>query len=115
MLTACASEVDRVVGLEIGADVCLVKPSSMRELVARVRAMLRRASRVAEPPAVEVIDLPGLRLDVPKRRGTGEGRGGSLTATEFDLLPHPARRTRQGLSPHPHPGRAGAARSSPRP
>ena len=86
MLTARDSELDRVVGLEIGADDYLVKPFSMRELVARVRAMLRRASRVAEPPSMEVFDLPGLRLDVPKRRVTADGRDVALTAKEFDLL-----------------------------
>src|SRR5258707_15223580 len=75
MLTARDSELDRVVGLEIGADDYLVKPFSMRELVARVRAMLRRAARVAEPPTLEVLDLPGLRLDLPKRRGTADVRG----------------------------------------
>jgi len=98
MLTARDSELDRVVGLEIGADDYLVKPFSMRELVARVRAMLRRASRVAEPPSVEVIDLPGLRLDVPKRRVTVDAREVSLTAKEFDLLAYLAGRPGQVLS-----------------
>ena len=98
MLTARDSELDRVVGLEIGADDYLVKPFSMRELVARVRAMLRRASRVAEPPATEVLDLPGLRLDVPKRRVTADGKEISLTAKEFDLLAYLAGRPGQVLS-----------------
>ena len=98
MLTARDSELDRVVGLEIGADDYLVKPFSMRELVARVRAMLRRASRVAEPPAVGVIDLPGLRIDVPKRRVTADAREVSLTAKEFDLLAYLAGRPGQVLS-----------------
>jgi two-component system, OmpR family, alkaline phosphatase synthesis response regulator PhoP len=98
MLTARDSELDRVVGLEIGADDYLVKPFSMRELVARVRAMLRRASRVAEPPTMEVIDLEGLRLDVPKRRVTADGREVALTAKEFDLLAYLAARPGQVLT-----------------
>src|SRR5258708_28720909 len=98
MLTARDSELDRVVGLKIGADDYLVKPFSMRELIARVRAMLRRAARVAEPPAAEVIELPGLRLDVPKRRVTADGRDVSLTAKEFDLLAYLAGPPGQGLS-----------------
>jgi DNA-binding response OmpR family regulator len=98
MLTARDSELDRVVGLEIGADDYLVKPFSMRELVARVRAMLRRASRVAEPPSADVIDLPGLQLDVPKRRVTADGRDVTLTAKEFDLLAYLAGRPGQVLS-----------------
>ena len=98
MLTARDSELDRVVGLEIGADDYLVKPFSMRELVARVRAMLRRAARVAEPPAADVLELPGLRLDVPRRRVTADGREITLTAREFDLLAHLAGRPGQVLS-----------------
>ena len=98
MLTARDSELDRVVGLEIGADDYLVKPFSMRELVARVRAMLRRAARVAEPPAAEVLELPGLRLDVPRRRVTADGREVTLTAKEFDLLAYLAGRPGQVLT-----------------
>ena len=98
MLTARDSELDRVVGLEIGADDYLVKPFSMRELVARVRAMLRRATRVAEPPTADVLDLAGLRLDLPKRRVTADGREIALTAKEFDLLAHLAGRPGQVLS-----------------
>src|SRR5258708_93388 len=70
----------------------------MRELVARVRVMVGGDSRVAEPPAVEVIVLPGLRLDVPKRRVTADGRDVSLTAKEFDLLAYLAGRPGQVLS-----------------
>ena len=98
MLTARDSELDRVVGLEIGADDYLVKPFSMRELVARVRAMLRRATRVAEPPTADVLDLPGLRLDLPKRRVTADEREITLTAKEFDLLAYLAGRPGQVLS-----------------
>jgi DNA-binding response OmpR family regulator len=86
MLTARDSELDRVVGLEIGADDYLVKPFSMRELVARVRAMLRRTRRAPEPPAAAAIEIRGLRVDVPRRRVTVGEREVTLTAKEFDLL-----------------------------
>ena len=98
MLTARDSELDRVVGLEIGADDYLVKPFSMRELIARVRAMLRRATRVPEPPPPGVLDFPGLRLDVPKRRVAADSRDVTLTAKEFDLLAYLASRPGQVLS-----------------
>src|SRR5260221_2281591 len=101
MLTARDSELDRVVGLEIGADDYLVKPFSMRELVARVRAMLRRATRVAEPPTMEVLDLPGLRLDVPKRRVPPEGPGVPPPAPGLGHPPHLPRPPRPGPSPGP--------------
>ena len=98
MLTARDTELDKVVGLEIGADDYIAKPFSMRELIARVRAMLRRAARVAEPPAAEVIEIEGLRLDVPRRRVTADGHEIALTAREFDLLAYLAGRPGQVLS-----------------
>ena len=98
VVSARGTEHDRVHALEIGADDYLVKPFSMRELVARVRAMLRRASRVAEPPSMEVLELPGLRLDVPKRRVTADGHDVALTAKEFDLLAYLAGRPGQVLT-----------------
>ena len=95
MLTARASELDRVVGLEIGADDYLVKPFSMRELVARVRAMLRRAAQPAVADAAAIIDDGGLRVDVPRHRVTLDGAEVRLKPKEFDLLVFLAR----------HPGR----------
>ena len=86
MLTARDTELDKVVGLEIGADDYLAKPFSMRELVARVRAMLRRARRTAEPDAAEVVEIAGLQLDVPKHRVQVDGAEISLKPREFDLL-----------------------------
>ena len=85
MLTARGSETDRVVGLEVGADDYLCKPFSMRELTARVRALLRRAERLAGQPDV-VLRAGGVEVDVPRRRVRVEGRLVALTATEFDVL-----------------------------
>ena len=86
MLTARDTELDTVVGLEIGADDYLAKPFSMRELVARVRAMLRRASRVTEPEGAEVVEIGGLQLDVPRHRVIVDGAEVDLKPREFDLL-----------------------------
>jgi two-component system alkaline phosphatase synthesis response regulator PhoP len=90
MLTARIDEVDRVAGLELGADDYVAKPFSPRELVARVRAVLRRADAVQDPsPLVRVGDA--LELDVPRMETTVDGRRVELTATEFQLLLHMAR------------------------
>jgi two-component system alkaline phosphatase synthesis response regulator PhoP len=84
ILTARGEEVDRIVGLELGADDYMVKPFSPNELVARVRAVLRRgANATSEPVLIEAGDL---RIDVPRMRITREGDAIELTATEFQLL-----------------------------
>ena len=83
MLTARADEVDRVVGLEIGADDYVVKPFSPKELVARVRAVLRRG-QPAEP--VRVLTAGPLTLDPARHAVTLDGRPLALTPKEFDLL-----------------------------
>ncbi len=91
MLTAKSTELDRVVGLELGADDYLSKPVSLRELQARVSAMLRRVemmrveSRVVEND-VQPIVHDGLRIDPNRREVLVDGQAVSLTAKEFDLL-----------------------------
>ncbi|HUG55696.1 MAG TPA: response regulator transcription factor [Candidatus Limnocylindrales bacterium] len=86
MLTARDTELDTVVGLEIGADDYLAKPFSMRELIARVRAMLRRTRRGAEEAGPERLEADGLVLDVPRHRVTRDGEDVALKPKEFDLL-----------------------------
>lgn len=94
MLTARSSEVDRVLGLEMGADDYLVKPFSIRELLARVRALFRRAERTAADDE-RLIRTGDLLIEHAKRRVTVAGTPVSLTAKEFDLLAqfacHPGR------------------------
>jgi DNA-binding response OmpR family regulator len=86
MLTARDSELDKVVGLEIGADDYLAKPFSTRELIARVRAMLRR-SRRAEPAQLDSrVEVDGLILDGARHRVSMDGRDIELKPKEFDLL-----------------------------
>jgi len=84
MLTARAEEVDRVVGLELGADDYVVKPFSPREMVARVKAVLRRGS--AGPEGQETLTFPGLRIDRTQHRLEVDGEDVHLTPTEFRLL-----------------------------
>ena len=82
-VTARDDEVDRILGLELGADDYLTKPFSPRELVARIRGILRRQSGAAEPVAVTV---GAVTLDAGQRRVEASGRVITLTSTEFDLL-----------------------------
>lgn len=84
MLTARGDEADRVVGLELGADDYVVKPFSPRELLARVRAVLRRSAALPTPAAVLTFD--GLRIEPATRVVTVGGEVATLTAREFDLL-----------------------------
>ena len=85
MLTAKGEVEDRIIGLELGADDYLIKPFSPRELVARVRALFRRAHSEAEPK-VEVLDFKDLVIDISGHKVTVEGREVDLTASEFKLL-----------------------------
>ena len=84
MLTARAEETDRLIGLELGADDYVVKPFSPRELVARVRAVLRRVEAGPAPP--QLISAGALTLDLGRREGRLAGRPISLTTAQFDLL-----------------------------
>jgi len=94
MLSARAEEVDRILGLEFGADDYVTKPFSPRELVSRVRAILRRAGS----PSTErtTIDVGDLHIDLLSRQVRMDGREVGLTRTEFEILLHLAR----------HPGTA---------
>jgi DNA-binding response OmpR family regulator len=89
MLTARGDETDRVVGLELGADDYLPKPFSPRELLARIRAVLRRAAPATQSEHVRVGDLD---IDVAARQASVAGRALVLTALELDLLLALARR-----------------------
>ena len=91
MLTARGGEVDRVVGLELGADDYLVKPFSPRELVARVRAVLRRVEERSADTADEPVVRGDVVVDPVRRQVSVAGRAVELTPTEFDLLLHLAR------------------------
>jgi DNA-binding response OmpR family regulator len=89
MLTARSDELDRVLGLELGADDYLVKPFSPRELVARVRAVLRRVEAASETD--EPVVVGDLVIDPARRTVRLGGRTVDLTTTEFELLTHLAR------------------------
>jgi DNA-binding response OmpR family regulator len=94
MLTAKSSEMDRVVGLEIGADDYVTKPFSIRELLARVKAILRRVEELtndARSHIPAVLRAGDLVINPIKRSATIEGRSIDLTAKEFDVLLHFAR------------------------
>lgn len=86
MLTAVGDEEDRVYGLELGADDYLIKPFSPKELVARVRAVLRRATLPPVSPDNHLVRFPGLQLDYDKRQAVAGGQHLTLTPREFELL-----------------------------
>ena len=86
MLTAKAGEADRVLGLEMGADDYLTKPFSPRELVARVRAILRRAERGSETETLPAYDKGGLQIDFTTYEVFARGKTIKLTLKEFELL-----------------------------
>jgi DNA-binding response OmpR family regulator len=95
-VTARDDEVDRVVGLELGADDYVTKPFSPRELVARVGSVLRRTPGAATGGSS--LEVGSVRLDVDARRAYADGAEVDLTATEFDLIAHLMRRPGQVFS-----------------
>ena len=111
MLTAKAEEVDKIVGLELGADDYVTKPFSPRELVLRVKRLLR--SGPATGAKEDEITLKELALDIPRHQASVKGRPIDLTATEFKLLTVLVQRRgrvqsrRPGADPHPVAARAG--------
>jgi len=86
MLTARSSELDRVVGLEVGADDYVTKPFSLNELVARVRAGLRRLQLDRETAEEASLEFDGLRIDPVRRQVWRDGQPVHLTVREFELL-----------------------------
>jgi len=86
MLTAKAGETDRVLGLEMGADDYLTKPFSPRELVARVRAILRRAEAARQTESLPAYDRGGLKIDFTNYEVCARGKNVKLTLKEFELL-----------------------------
>jgi DNA-binding response OmpR family regulator len=100
MLTARGDETDLLVGLAVGADDYITKPFSMRELAARVHALLRRVERVrarAEPTGQPAVVVGDLEINPDERRVRRAGVEAHLTPTEFDLLLHLAQRPRAVL------------------
>lgn len=97
MLTAKSSEIDRILGLEVGADDYLTKPFSIRELLARVKAIFRRVDILGKPQSEtsEALTFGELEINTVTRNVTAYGKSVDLTAKEFDLLFHFAE----------HPGR----------
>ncbi|MEA5075660.1 MAG: response regulator transcription factor [Coriobacteriia bacterium] len=93
LVTARSDEVDRLIGLEVGADDYISKPFSPREVVARVKAVLRRS--VVQRPGDEAVHIGGLAIDADRRAVMVQGRDVELTRTEFDILAamaaHPGR------------------------
>ena len=106
MLTARSEELDRVLGLELGADDYIVKPVGLRELLARIKAMLRRshmtaphsASPVPDPVSASVLDSGPLHVDTARHEVRWHGRQIDLRPKEFDLLVYMARHAGQVLS-----------------
>ena len=85
-LTAKGEEVDRIVGLELGADDYIIKPFSPREVVLRVRSVLKRSGANLQKEITAKIEANGVIIDIGRRQVNYKGKSIDLTATEFDLL-----------------------------
>ncbi|MCL2169814.1 MAG: response regulator transcription factor [Defluviitaleaceae bacterium] len=89
MLTAKSEDMDKIIGLDYGADDYLTKPFNILELKARIKAILRRSkqkSKVPEPPSADIFTLRDMRIDLVNRRVSMSGKEVGLTAKEFELL-----------------------------
>jgi DNA-binding response OmpR family regulator len=96
MLTARGDDIDKIVGLEIGADDYLAKPFNTRELLARIKAVLRRTASVNREYKTDgILRFDALTIDVPRQSVVVDGKEAALTATEFNLLLTLARRPGQ--------------------
>jgi two-component system, OmpR family, phosphate regulon response regulator PhoB len=96
LLTGQADEIDRIVGLELGADDYVAKPFSTREVEARIRSVLRRTAPAPAPESV--LEFPGLRIDLPAREVAVLGVPVEMPAREFDLLVTLASRPREAFT-----------------
>lgn len=86
MLTAKGEEIDRVVGFEVGADDYIVKPFSMRELLLRIRAIIRRCEGQATPQSGKLLTIGGIAIETERHRVVSDGDEVDLTSTEYKLL-----------------------------
>jgi two-component system, OmpR family, response regulator RegX3 len=100
MLTAKDGEIDKVVGLELGADDYVTKPYSARELVARIRAVLRRRGDAAEPQPEGVLEAGPVRMDVDRHVVEVDGQPVAMPLKEFDLLEFLMRNAGRVLTRH---------------
>jgi DNA-binding response OmpR family regulator len=98
MLTARGTEMDRITGLELGADDYVVKPFSGEEVIARIRAVLRRARHAADATPVEPVQVGSLNVDFGARRASLDGSEVQLSRKEFDLLAELVRNAGQVVS-----------------
>jgi two-component system, OmpR family, response regulator RegX3 len=100
MLTAKDAEIDKVVGMELGAADYVTKPYSARELVARIRAVLRRRGDAAEPPPEGVLEAGPVRMDVDRHVVEVDGQPVAMPLKEFDLLEFLMRNAGRVLTRH---------------
>ena len=98
MLTGRGDDIDRIVGLELGADDYLPKPCNPRELGARIRAIIRRTQYLKATPSASLSELHGIHLDIGARQVTVNGKSVALTGAEFNALSYLMERVGQTIS-----------------